>query len=205
MELSYTNVERFIKPIFSHLGVHQLRNLILIVYGIIHCQSLECAEIARHIFTQTSHHHTKKRIHKFLGNEGVDWDLLMRCWCKYVVWYIATSLSDLDKAYGLYRRRMWIEEMFRDLKSRFHWCRYKVETEKRRERLTFCLMVSYTIVALLGYQVQKTGRAPIVSSYGKSSITWLGIGIINHRKASASALFRQIRRRLERISYKYAA
>jgi len=47
MELSYTNVERFIKPVFSHPGVHQLRNLILIVYGIIHSRSLECAEIAR--------------------------------------------------------------------------------------------------------------------------------------------------------------
>ena len=371
MELSYTNVERFIKPIFSHLGVHQLRNLILVVYGIIHCRSLECAEIARHVFTKTSHHHTKKRIHKFLDNERVDWELLMRCWCKFVVvillyglrtylpvivditwvngekylvaaipflfrsipiafrrftdeeirsgtsqnlienaffewlrdtleryrvviiadrgfrraslikllrelgldyvirvagnvwastsknardkycgiigeirlragerrymrnvlyhktlqvpthlvlgrleaekgkkiepWYIATSLSNLDKAYRLYRKRMWIEEMFRDFKSRFHWCKYKVETEERRERLTFCLMISYTMVALLGYQVQKTGRAPIVSSYGKSSITWLGIGILNHRKASASALFRQIRRRLGRISYKYAA
>jgi len=120
-------------------------------------------------------------------------------------WNIATSLSDLDKAYKLYRRRMWIEEIFRDFKSRFHWCKYKVETEERRERLTFCLMISYTIVALLGYQVQKTGGAPIVSSYGKSSITWLGIGILNHRKASASALFRQIRRRLDRIAYKTAA
>jgi hypothetical protein len=66
-------------------------------------------------------------------------------------------------------------------------------------------MISYTMVALLGYQVQKAGRAPIVSSYGKSSITWLGIGILNHRKASASALFRQIRRRLDRITYKTAA
>jgi hypothetical protein len=120
-------------------------------------------------------------------------------------WYIATDLHDLNMAYGLYEKRMWIEEMFRDFKSRFHWCGYKVETEERREMLTFCLMVSYTIVALLGYQVLKTNRSPLVSSYGKSSIIWLGIGIINHRKASASTLFRQIRRRCDRIAYKYAA
>ena len=120
-------------------------------------------------------------------------------------WYIATSLSDLDKAYELYRKRFWIEEMFRDFKSRFHWCKYKVKTNRRREMLTFCLMVSYTMVALLGYQVEKTGRASIVSSYGKSSITWLGIGVINHKKVSASALFRQIRRRLGRTIYKNAA
>jgi hypothetical protein len=124
---------------------------------------------------------------------------------KLEAWYIATDLHDLNMAYGLYEKRMWIEEMFRDFKSRFHWCGYKVETEERREMLTFCLMVSYTIVALLGYQVLKTNRSPLVSSYGKSSITWLGIGIINHRKASASMLFRQIRRRCDRIAYKYAA
>jgi hypothetical protein len=124
---------------------------------------------------------------------------------KLEAWYIATDLHDLNMAYGLYEKRMWIEEMFRDFKSRFHWCGYKVETEERREMLTFCLMVSYTIVALLGYQVLKTNRSPLVSSYGKSSIIWLGIGIINHRKASASTLFRQIRRRCDRIAYKYAA
>ena len=371
MELSYNNVERFIKPIFPYLHLYQLRNLTTIVCGIIHSRSVECAEIARHVLTQTSHHHTKKRIYQFLGNKRIDWELLMRVWCKYVVamllysfrmylpvivditwvngekylvaaipflcrsipiafrrftdeeirkgtsqnlienafftwlrdtlschkvviiadrgfkrasllkhlrelgmdyvirvcgnvwvstsrnakehysgilgdvklkagirryfrnvtyhkteritihlvlgrlkaergkkmepWYIATSLHDLDKAYELYRQRFWIEEMFRDLKSRFHWCRYKVETPERREHLTFCLMVSYTMVALLGCQVQKTGKAPMVSSYGKSSITWLGIAALNHRKLSASALFRQIRRRLERNAPETAA
>jgi hypothetical protein len=371
MELSYNNVERFIKPVFSFLHLYQLRNLTMVVYGIIHSRSLECAEIARHVPTETSHHHTKKRIHEFLGNKRVDWELLMRIWCKFVVvmllysirmylpvivditwvngekylvaaipflcrsipiafrrftdeeirrgtsqnlienaffewlsdtlsvysvviiadrgfrrvsllkhlrelgldyvirvcgnvwastnknakeqysgilgdiklkagtrryfrnatyhktqritthlvlgrlkaekgkkiepWYIATSLDDLDMAYELYRKRFWIEEMFRDFKSRFHWCKYKVETPERREHLTFCLMVSYTMVALLGCQVQKTGRAPMVSSYGKSSITWLGIAALNHRKLSASTLFRQIRRRCDRIVCDLAA
>lgn len=371
MKLSYNNVSGFIKPVFSFLHAYQLVNLILVVYGIIHSRSVECAEIARHIPTETSHHHTKKRIYQFLNNKAIDWERLMSVWCKFVVvillysfriylpvivditwvngekylvaaipfmsrsipiafrrftdeeirkgtsqnlienafftwlsgtlsgyrvviiadrgfrrasllthlkslkldyvirvcgnvwastnknskrqysgilgdvkvkpetrvyfrnatyhktqritvhlvlgrlkaekgkkiepWYIVTSLNDLDKAYELYRQRFWIEEMFRDFKSRFHWCRYKVETPRRREHLTFCLMVSYTIVALLGYQVHKTGRAPLVSSYGKSSITWLGIAALNHKKISASALFRQIRRRCDRISYKLAA
>lgn len=381
MILSYNNVERFIKPVFSHLGVHQLRNLILIVYGIIHSRSLECAEIVRHVPTQTNHCHVKKRIHRFLDNKNVDLSVLMGCWCRFVAvmllysfrtylpvivditwvngekylvaaipflcrsipiafrrftdeeirkgtsqnlienaffawlrdtlesyevvivadrgfrrasllkylrglglhyiirvsgnvwisthenarrkhsgilgdirlkagqrigirnaayqktlrvptnlilgkleaervkklkarrgkkkklepWYIATDLNDLNMAYSLYEKRFWIEEMFRDLKSRFHWCSYKVKTEERREMLTFCLMISYTIVAFLGYQVFKTNRAPLVSSYGKSSITWLGIGFLNHRKASASTLFRQIQRRLERNALKSAA
>lgn len=371
MELSYTNVEGFIKPVFSHLGVHQFLNLTLIVYGIIHSRSLECAEIARYVPTETNHHHTKKRIHRFLDNKDVELDVLMKRWCRFVViilfyrfrtclpvivditwvngekylvaaipflcrsipiafrrftdeeirrgtsqnlienafftwlrdtlidykvviiadrgfrrasllsflrelglhyvirvcgnvwvsthkdarekysgilgeirlragerkylgnalyqktlqvpthlvlgrlkaekgkkiepWYIATDLNDLNKAYELYKKRFWIEEMFRDFKSRFHWCGYKVETEQRREMLTFCLMVSYTIVALLGYQMEKTNRASLVSSYGKSSITWLGLGVLKHKKESASALFRQIRRRCDRIAHKYAA
>ena len=371
MQLSYNNVERFIKPIFSFLHLYQLRNLTMVIYGIIHSQSLECAQIARHVPTQTSHHHTKKRIYEFLDNKRVDWELLMRVWCRFVVlmllyslrmylpvivditwvngekyivaaipflcrsipiafrrftdeeirrgtsqnlienaffewlsdtlsgyrvviiadrgfrrvsllkhlrelgldyvirvcgnvwastnknarehysgilgdvklkagtrryfrnatyhktqritthlvlgrlkaekgkkiepWYIATSLNDLDKAYEFYRKRFWIEEMFRDLKSRFHWCKYKVETPARREHLTFCLMVSYTMVALLGHQVQKTGKTPMVSSYGKSSITWLGIASLNHRNLSASTLFRQIRRRCDRIVCDLAA
>jgi hypothetical protein len=370
MYISYTNVTRFIKPIFPFLHLKHLKSLILIVYGIMHSQSLEYAQIARHTMTDTSHHHTKKRIYRFIDNVDIDLGLLMVYWCRFVVcvfcclgcyvpvivditwvnghkylvaaipfcfraipvafrrftdeeirrcssqnqiendffswlrmtlwdynvviiadrgfrrtsllqflrglgldyvirvcgnvyvstgknardkycgvlgniklksgerrylrnalyhktlqvpvhlvlgklkaekgkkiepWYIATSLSDLDKAYELYRKRFWIEEMFRDFKSRFHWCQYKVKTNRRREMLTFCLMVSYTMVAFLGYQVEKTGRAPIVSSYGKSSITWLGIGVINHRKESASSLFRQIRRRLSRTTYKMAA
>ena len=64
MILSHNNVECFIKLVFSHLGVYQLRNLVLIVYGMIHSRSLECAEIVRHVPKHTSHHHTKKRIHR---------------------------------------------------------------------------------------------------------------------------------------------
>jgi len=85
MELSYNNVERFIKPIFSQLGFHQLGNLVLVVYGIIHCRSLECAQIARYVPTQTSHHHTKKRIYEFLNNDRIDWEQMMCIWCRLLV------------------------------------------------------------------------------------------------------------------------
>ena len=129
------------------------------------------------------------------------------------LWVIGSlKPSELLGVYGLREK---IEEMFRDLKNRFHWCGYKVETQERLEMLTFCLsnssavgaptMVSYTIVAFLGYQVLKTNRAPLVSSYGKSSVTWLGIGFLNDRKASASTLFRQIQRPLKRNALKSAA
>ena len=381
MQLSYTNIESFIKPIFMGLNavkmnnwkilrLGQLKSLISTIYGIIHSQSLEYAQIARHMPTDTTHEHAKKRVYRLVNNEDLDMGILMVIWCKFIVkslysfreyvlvmvditwvngekyikaaipfmsrcipigflrftdddvrkgtsqndieesfftwirmtlwdhkvvviadrgfrrarlllflkelglhyviricgnvwvstsptsreqytgilgsiklrieerkymknaslqkelkvpinlmlgkikakkgkkidpWYIATDLDDLDKAYSYYEKRMWIEEMFRDLKSRFHWCEYKAESPEAREMLTFCLMISYTIVLLLGYQVQKTNRQALVSSYGKSSITWLGISYLNHRKASSSQLFRQIRRRLGLVTTKMAA
>ena len=33
----------------------------------------------------TNHHHTKKRIHRFLDNKGVDLGVLMKCWCRFAV------------------------------------------------------------------------------------------------------------------------
>jgi len=381
MQLSYNNVEIFIKAIFMSLNVlkmnnwkllrlGQLQSFISTIYGMIHSQSLEYAQIARHVPTDTDHRHAKKRVYRLVNNEDLDMGFLMVVWCKFIVkllysfreyvpvivditwvkgekyikaaipficrcipigflrftdddvrkgtsqndieesfftwikmtlweykvvviadrgfrranlllflrelglhyvirvcgnvwvstsptareqytgilgsirlkigerkymrnvsfqqhlkvptnlmlgkikakkgkkndpWYIATDLDDLDKAYGYYEKRMWIEEMFRDFKSRFHWCEYKAQTPEGREMLTFCLMVSYTIVILLGYQVQKTNRQALVSSYGKSSITWLGISYLNHKKASSSQLFRQIRRRLGMVTEKMAA
>jgi hypothetical protein len=355
------------------LKLQTLKAMIFTIYGIVHSQSLEYARIARHVPTDTSHHHTKKRIYRFMNNKDIDMGLLMVVWCKFIVgllyslaeyvpvmvditwvngekyikaaipffsrgipigflrftdedvrkmtkgmsqndieeafftwirltlwdykvvviadrgfrrasllaflrelglhyvirlcgnvwistrkgaknqysgilgnislrvgerkymrdislqqslmvlthlvlgkvkaekgkkiepWYIATDFDDLDKAYGYYEKRMWIEEMFRDLKSRFQWCGYRAESPEAREMLTFCLMVSYTIVLFLGYQVSRTNRQALVASYGKSSITWLGIGFLNHKKASASALFCQVRRRLGLVADKIAA
>lgn len=373
MILSYNNVQSFVKQIFCFLHIYQLNNLIQCVYGIIHAQSLEYAQIARNVPTKTSHNHTKKRIYRFISNDKVSLCMLMAYWCRFIVglfyglgkyvpvivditwlegnkylvaalpfmhrsipiafrrftdaeirrcssqniiendffiwirmtlwnynvviiadrgfrrasllrflkdlglhyvirlcgnvwistnnnsrgsysgilgnvslrenerkylyrvsyqkneqvetnlilfklksekvkkgkklepWYIATDIKDLDTAYSLYENRMWIEEMFRDLKSRFDWCRYKVETDIRREKLTMCLMISYTIVVFLGYQVKKSHKEAEVSSYGKSSVTWLGISIINHRTESSSALFRQFRRHYGIISNKTIA
>jgi len=85
MDISYTNVTRFIKPIFPFLHLKHLASLILVVYGIIHSQSLEYAQIARHTMTDTSHHHTKKRIYRFIDNVDIDLGLLMVYWCKFVV------------------------------------------------------------------------------------------------------------------------
>ena len=93
MNISYTNVSGFIKPIFPFLRLKHLVTLILIVYGIIHSRSLEYAEIARHTITKTSHHHTKKRIYRFMNNSDIDLGLLMVYWCRFVVRVLCGSFS----------------------------------------------------------------------------------------------------------------
>ena len=74
--------------------------------------------------------------------------------------------------------------------------------DRRKEREANLL--SHGIIHYSGF-AGLSGSQPIVSSYGKSSITWLGIAAIKHRNLSASTLFRQIRRRLDRIACKHAA
>lgn len=90
MELSYNNIALFVKPVFNYAGLngfnlHHLKALILIVYGIVHGQSLLYADIARHLPVDTNHRDTKKRIYRFMNNKAIDIGLLMACWCKFIV------------------------------------------------------------------------------------------------------------------------
>jgi hypothetical protein len=95
MQLSYTNVESFIKPIFMSLNVlkmknwkvlrlGQLKSFISTIYGINHSQSLEYAQIARHVPTDTTHGHAKKRVYRLVNNADLDMGLLMVIWCKFM-------------------------------------------------------------------------------------------------------------------------
>ena len=88
MDLSYTNVECFIKPIFDCLRIMKLHGYLLLnlrsltaliftVYGIVHSRSLEYAQIARHVVTKTNHNHTKKRIYRLVNNPDIDMGLVM--------------------------------------------------------------------------------------------------------------------------------
>lgn len=96
MQISYTNVESFIKGIFKSLNslkinnwkvlrLGQLKSLISTIYGIIHSQSLEYAQIARHSPTNTTHGHAKKRVYRSVNNEDLDMGFLMVIWCRFIV------------------------------------------------------------------------------------------------------------------------
>jgi hypothetical protein len=69
-------------------------------------------------------------------------------------WYLATSI-DPTRAAQDYKRRMWIEETFKDLKSVLKWETYtaKIPTGGRLQKLIVLSCLSYAIQLCLGTQV----------------------------------------------------
>ena len=70
-------------------------------------------------------------------------------------WYLATSLQDPQQAVSDYRRRMWIEETFKDLKSVLKWETYtrKIPENKRLDKLVVLSCLSYAIQVCIGTTV----------------------------------------------------
>jgi len=71
-------------------------------------------------------------------------------------WFLMTNLSTREHAIESYSCRFWIEESFKDLKSKLKWEQYtkKVPT---KDRLTKCIMISclsYAIQTSLGTQIK---------------------------------------------------
>lgn len=67
-------------------------------------------------------------------------------------WYLATNIPD-QAAYllNLYERRMWIEEMFRDLKSsNFNLDKVRLKNTERRSRLLFAISLSSLLATVIG-------------------------------------------------------
>lgn len=71
-------------------------------------------------------------------------------------WFLMTNVTDATHAIESYKRRFWIEESFKDLKSKLKWETYtkKIPTQ---DRLTKCIVVSclsYAIQTSLGTQIE---------------------------------------------------
>jgi len=70
-------------------------------------------------------------------------------------WHLATSLDDPQQAVADYRRRVWIEQTFKDLKSVLKWETYtkKIPQNQRLEKLVVLSCLSYAIQLCIGTQV----------------------------------------------------
>jgi hypothetical protein len=65
-------------------------------------------------------------------------------------WYLATSLKDANSAASWYWQRGWIEQSFKDAKSRFGLARVRVGCPERLSRLLMALSVALSWLTLMG-------------------------------------------------------
>jgi len=98
------------------------------------------------------------------------------------VWYLGTSFSDAEQAVGWYKKRFWIEEMFRDLKSRLGLKRAHLKDEDRLARLILGFQIAYLILALIGLHLPKRWQAYLASrdrlsfvQLGLWALEWLNV------------------------------
>ena len=98
-------------------------------------------------------------------------------------WYLATSLKDAKMAASWYWQRGWIEQSFRDSKSRFGLGRVRVGCPKRLSRLLMALSLAITWLTLMGLPggsgvLPKGFRAAAVVAWGKASVISMALALL---------------------------
>jgi len=82
-------------------------------------------------------------------------------------WYLVTNLEQIpQKIVRLYQRRMWIEEMFRDLKNRkwgLGFAESELSTPNREERRWAVLALAYMLLMAYGAVAEEEGLASAFS------------------------------------------
>src|SRR3954470_2106423 len=96
-------------------------------------------------------------------------------------WYLATSLSTAKSAGSWYWQRGWIEQSFRDAKSRFGLKRVKVGSPERLGRLLVGLTVALCWLTLMG--LPEGGALPrgfrsTVVAWGRASVISMALSLL---------------------------
>ena len=95
--------------------------------------------------------------------------------------YLATSLKDAKSAAAWYWQRGWIEQSFKDSKSRFGLARVRVGSPERLSRLLMALSVALTWLSLM--KLRESGLLPegfraAVSAWGRVSVTGMALSLL---------------------------
>lgn len=98
-------------------------------------------------------------------------------------WYLATSLKDPRSVANWYWQRGWIEQSFKDSKSRFGLARVQVGSPERLSRLLMALTIALSWLTLMG--LPEVGAMPrhwhsVVSQRGRASITASALALLDH-------------------------
>ncbi len=93
-------------------------------------------------------------------------------------WLLATNLPNAGMALRAYRRRMWIEEMFGDLKAHgFDLAHTHLRTPERLSRLTLAVVLLYLWLMVTGTQVIKNGKRKWVDRPDRRDLSVFQIGL----------------------------
>jgi hypothetical protein len=96
-------------------------------------------------------------------------------------WYLATSLDDPKSAASWYWQRGWIEQSFKDAKSRFGLARVKVGCPERLSRLLMGLTIALWWLTLIGLPeggVLRGGFRATVSAWGRASVISVALSLL---------------------------
>ena len=92
-------------------------------------------------------------------------------------WLLATNFSSLHQALCAYQRRMWIEEMFGDLKTHgFDIERTHLRDFRKLSRLTLAVVLLYVSLITFGAQTIKAGQRHFVDRSDRRDLSIFRIG-----------------------------
>lgn len=97
-------------------------------------------------------------------------------------WYLATSFEDPKSAASWYWQRGWIEQSFKDSKSRFGLARVQVGSPERLSRLLMALSIALswlTLAALPEIGALPKGFHAAISQRGRASLISLGLALLD--------------------------
>jgi hypothetical protein len=96
-------------------------------------------------------------------------------------WYLATTLKDAKSATNWYCQRGWIEQSFRDTKSRFGLKRVRVSSPERLSRLLMALTIALSWLTLMGLPesaLLPKGFQTTVSAWGRVSVIGMALSLL---------------------------
>lgn len=90
------------------------------------------------------------------------------------VWYLGTSFTNPKQAVSWYKKRFWIEEMFRDMKSLLGLRKANVKDENRLARLLVGYQIAYFILFVIGFNTPRRWQNRLASR-PRLSIVWVAL------------------------------
>jgi hypothetical protein len=104
-------------------------------------------------------------------------------------WLLATNLPTLQAALRAYRRRVWIEETFGDLKDNgFDLEATRLHTAQRLQRLTLAVMLLYLDLLTSGARAIKDGLRPLVDRADRRDLSLFRIGLYLRERCLTNGL-----------------